>query len=116
MNIKENIKEKAQKVKEKAIAVKDETVEFINEHTYLVIPILSGIGMVVSGIISTAGSQTERRREDCSVEDDVTGLKFMTNRPLSNSDILELGDRMIDGQTKGDALNEMGLLKKEKRR
>jgi hypothetical protein len=46
----------------------------------------------------------------------VTGEEFMLKHPLRNDEILELGSRMIDGESKGEALNDMGLLRKERRR
>ena len=79
----------------------------------LIMPVLSGVGMILGGIVKAA----EGRQDDrCLVEDDVTGEDFRTKHPLTNSEILELGERMIDGQPKGAALDDMGLLKKERRR
>ena len=71
---------------------------------------------IVAGVITAIANIGTERDDLCWVQDDVTELDFHTKKALTNSDILELGERMIDGQTKGDALNEMGLLAKEKKR
>lgn len=114
------LKEKAIEVKDQVIQkakdVKEKAIRFVEENPGLIIPILSGAGMLVSGVLAAANGKTDEREKMCLVEDDITGQNFKTIRPMTNSEILELGERMVDGQTKGDALNTMGLLKNEKRR
>lgn len=114
------LKAKAIEVKnqvvEKAKVVKDTTVQFFEDHPASFIPVLSAAGMLFSGIMAAANQKSDNYKEKCLVEDDVTGQDFRTTHPMTNNEILELGSRMIDGQTKGDALCEMGLLAKEKRR
>ena len=50
------------------------------------------------------------------VPDEITGLNYRTSHPLSNAEILELSDRMVDGETTGEALNNMGVLKQDKKK
>lgn len=55
-------------------------------------------------------------RNKCDVPDEVTGLNYRTSHPLTNAEIMELSDRMVDGETTGEALMNMGVLKEEKKR
>lgn len=57
-----------------------------------------------------------KQNSNCWVKDIVTEEKFLAKHPLTNSEILELGERMSNGELKGEALSNMGLLKEEKRR
>lgn len=118
MQLKDKAKVKFEEFKFKAKEKLERFGAYFNEHEEMNKLVLYGIVGVVGGIItgiSTAagGGPTP---PSCLVEDDITGLNFKTKRPLTNTQILELGDRMVDGQTKGEALQEMGMLKKEKKR
>jgi len=91
------------------------TVHKIADNIGWVVP---AIGLTVS-FISIIGSALsgDKKREACLVEDDFTGEDLMVKHPLTNSDILEMSDRMkTDGVTKAEALDDMGLLKNERRR
>ena len=119
VNVKEKAKELVNSAKEKVKKTKEnvkEVISFFGEHPEVVMPILSGLGMLTSGVVMYANKKEKDSVDACLVEDDVTGLNFRTRHSLTNAEILELGDRMIDGQTKGNALNDMGLLKDEKKR
>ena len=110
-DIRVRIKRKWEKAKEKA----KDFGQFVKENPQVVPMILSGFGMLVGGGVRLiAGSG--KNNESCMIKDDVTGCEFKTKHPLTNDEILELGDRMIDGEWKGQALQEMGVLKKERRR
>lgn len=71
-----------------------------------------GTGLTIFGIISRfwGGGNS------CEVPDEITGLNYRTSHPLTNAEILELSDRMVDGETTGEALNNMGVLKTEKKK
>ena len=117
----ESIKAKAKNLKdsakEKAVNAKEKVGKFFEEHEEVTSGLITFGCTVLPGIVAVIGGAIGGRNpEACLVEDDVTGLDFKTKHPMTNKEILELGDRMIDGQSKGDALNEMGLLKKEKKR
>ena len=117
--VKEKTKSTCEKVKSKVKTAAIKTVDYLDQNQEMIKPVIYGsiavVGGVVTGIMNYAtGGQPAK--DACLVEDDVTGLKFNTKHPLTNNEILELGDRMIDGQTKGEALQDMSLLKKEKRR
>lgn len=114
--IKEFIKEKYESAKETMKIIKEETGKFIGEHPEVIVPIVSSAFALYVGATSLAKSNERDRIRACEVEDDITGLKFLTDHPMTNSEIMELGDRMTDGQTKGAALNEMGLLRNEENR
>ena len=69
------------------------------------------IGGGILKLIAGAGD-----KETYLLRDEVTGAEYKLKHPMVNSEILELSDRMSLGQTKGDALNEMGVLANEKKR
>ena len=118
MKFKEKVKVKAVELKAKAKETLERFGAYWSEHDELDKVVLYGITGIIGGIITGVAtiSGGGPAPASCLVEDDVTGLDFRTKKPLTNSQILELGDRMIDGQTKGEALSEMGMLKKERKR
>ena len=115
-DLKTKLNEGTQKIKTEAKRVGNLAVEYINSHDEMIKPIMIGMAGIIGGLIAGFANVETREGASCSVEDDVTGLNFRTKHALNNSEILELGNRMIDGQTKGDALDDMGLLKKERKR
>lgn len=111
-NMKKKAKEKVVEVKEKAY----KGAKFLAENSWMVMPILSGLGTIAITAMGVTKDKKNRYDQACLVKDDISGLKFKTTHPLTNHEIMELSERMNDGQTKGEALNEMELLKKEKKR
>ena len=95
---------------------KDKTMVFIVENPQLTLPLLSGIGMLFGGGVKLAMNARKNRLKDCEFEDDFTGGTYRTSHPLTNDEILELERQMNGGKSKGEALNDMGVLRKEKRR
>ena len=90
--------------------------EIIVKNPMLLIPIVSGVFGIAGRIVSGAAKNHDAWNEHYLSEDDVTGEDFRLKHPMTNEEILELGDRMEGGQSKGDALDEMGLLRNERRR
>ena len=115
-DVKAKAKDLKEKAKEKAISGVEAVGKYMDEHPNRIVPIVTSSIAIVAGVITAIANIGTERDDLCWVQDDVTELDFHTKKALTNSDILELGERMIDGQTKGDALNEMGLLAKEKKR
>lgn len=122
-----NMKEKVEEVKVKANEAKEKIVdgakkvgkacdEYFTEHPGVLFKVATIGGGVLLGVLSGAVDMNSPKNTKCQVEDDVTGCKYLTKHPLTNSEILELSGRMKDGETHGEALNDMGLLRKEKRR
>ncbi len=109
---KKKVKEIKGKVKEFGGKVVDEALK----HPEITLPLMSGLGMAFMGGVKAITSAGDKQLEHCRVEDDVTGQYFLTDHPLTNDEILELGEKMIDGESKGEALRDMGVLRKEKRR
>ena len=123
MNLKEKIKAKASELKSKVKEKFEQFGAYLDEHeemgklvVYGTMGVIGGLVTGISTVSSMASGSPTNTIPSCRVEDDVTGLEFRTKRPLTNDQILELGERMIDGQTKGNALYEMGVLKKERKR
>lgn len=123
MKFKEKVKVKAVELKAKAKETLERFGAYLDEHeemgklvVYGTIGVIGGIITGFSNVAEVAKGSPTNTIPSCRVEDDVTGLEFRTKKPLTNDQILELGSRMIDGQTKGEALSEMGMLKKERKR
>lgn len=116
MTFTETIKVKLGELKFKVREGAEKLGDYLEEHSSMVYTIVSVGGAVIAGTIAGISQVGSTNRESCNVEDDVTGLNYRTKRPLTNQQILELSDRMIDGESMGGALDEMGVLKKERRR
>ena len=91
-------------------------LKVVSDNPMLIIPLISAAFGLVSGAANMVSGAGNDRYEKCLCEDDVTGEDFLLKHPLNNDEILELGSRMVDGETKGSALAEMDLLRKDKRR
>ena len=97
-------------------AIKDGTREFIVENPAMTMPILTGLIMFGGGILKGLTGTGGKRYEHCKVQDPITGEYYLTEHPLTNGEIRELGERMSSGEMKGEALDNMGLLRDEKKR
>ena len=103
-----------QRTKTKVSSGLNSFAEFMSKNPAMVATIIPMVGsLAFKGLSMLAGANQNDR---CLSEDDVTGEEFMLKHPLRNDEILELGSRMVDGESKGEALNDMGLLRKERRR
>ena len=99
----------AEKAKEFGVEAK----EFCEEYPGAVFSVLGTVATIVIPIVVAGAASSEAA---CRTKDRVTGCEYRTKHPLNNSEILELSDKMSAGMTKGEALDSMGLLKKERRR
>lgn len=104
------------RVKVKVKSFGDSVLKVLSENPMLIIPIITAVTAFVGGGIDKIGAAGDARYESCLSEDDVTGEQFLLKHPMTNDEILELGSRMVDGETKGSALSEMDLLRKDRRR
>ena len=100
-------------VKKKVKEVKDEAVEFCVQNPGVIMPLMAGVGMLITGASTMA---TRAARASTIKDENWTGGNFRTVHPLSNTELLELEQRLKNGEEKGEALSNMGVLKKEKRR
>ena len=117
---KEELQEKVEEVPEKNLIkrawreVKD-FGEFLMENPMRLFQFGSGLvggAMTIIGLISKFGNGGH----NCEVPDEITGLNFRTSRPLTNTEIMELSDRLMAGESKGEALSNMGVLKEPKKK
>ena len=99
------------KVKGKLKNAKNSVLEFMTENPQVIMPLFTCLGAVAAALFHIATNAGEKRLEACRIEDDVTGEKLLAKHPLTNTEILELGSRMIDGEPKAEALQDMGLLR-----
>ena len=99
------------KGKEICVKVKEDIKEYIHNDPFVIIPVALSLISVVSGIGKAVTAQGNGW-----VQDETTGLNFKTTHNLTNDEIVELGMRMENGQPMSEALDDMGLLVREKRR
>ena len=91
--------------------------EFIEKNPAMIIPLVSAGTMIVRGLFGTLIGAGSVNQAHCMVKDDTTGLKYLCKHPLNNQEILELSDLKTRGElTTGEALVEMDVLKKERKR
>lgn len=116
-NAKAKVEEVGSKAKEKFDAGKEKVDAFIHEHGETVLavaPMALPVLFAIAGGVATNNANKQKR---CLVKDDRTGEKLMVKHPLTNDEILDMGDRMeANDLSKGEALKDMGLLKKERSR
>lgn len=103
---KEKFKEKRKKAKEN----KERLFHFLAENPQITMSLFSAIGTIGIGGAIAVSKASRRHLEACQVEDDLTGENFLVDHPLTNDEILELNERMRCGQSKAEALRDMGLL------
>lgn len=116
----EEIKAKAKETKDKVTGeVKKLGGVFLkvcDENPTLMFSVMMGAGGLLTGLLSGTASLNKERDEKCLVEDNITGCSYLAKHPLNNSEILELSERVVSGQTRGEALESMDLLRKERKR
>lgn len=107
----DKVKEKVKKKKEKARERKESMFRFLADNPQITISLFSALGTIGIGGIMMVSKAGRRYYESCQVVDDVTGEKFLLDHPLTNDEIMELNRRMIDGESKAEILQDMGLLR-----
>ena len=111
--IKTKVKETGTKAVEKAKEVGTKLNDACGEYPEAVLSVLGTVATVVITVVAASAANSEAA---CRTKDGLTECEYRTKHPLNNREILELSDKMQSGMTKGEALNEMGLLKKERKR
>lgn len=117
---KEELQEKVEEVPEKNLLKRawreaKDFGAFLMENPMRLFQLGSGLvggAMTIIGLISRFGDGGH----NCEVPDEITGLNFRTSHPLTNIEIMELSDRLSAGESKGEALSNMGVLKEQKKR
>ena len=108
---KEFIKTGAEKVKEQAKIIGEAAMGVIAENPILLIPIITSATAILGGGIKKIQDGGKERAEACRIPNNLTGVDWELKRPMTNEQNMEYENRLINGQTPGDALDEMGLLK-----
>lgn len=80
----------------------------------LLVPMISGLTSALFGGVRMIANKKSQNDIGCYVKDDVTELRYLTTHPLVNQEIKELSERKIAGETTGEALDNMGLLRNER--
>ena len=107
----EKVKRKVKEVKKKASETKENMFRFLADNPQITISLFSALGTIGIGATMAISKAGRRHYEACQVVDDVTGEKFLLDHPLNNEEILEINRRMIDGESKANILEDMGLLR-----
>lgn len=106
------------KVKEKGNEALDKAEPYVHkvaDNIGWIVPAAIGGFSVLSGLMSILSGN--KQREACLVEDDYTGEEVYAKHPLTNDEILAMTQEMrTNGSTKAEALNNLGLLRKERKR
>lgn len=106
------------KVKEKGNEALDKAEPYVHkvaDNIGWIVPAAIGGFSVLSGLMSILSGN--KQREACLVEDDYTGEEVYAKHPLTNDEILAMTQEMrANGSTKAEALNDLGLLRKERKR
>lgn len=78
---------------------------------------IAGAISLISGLIFVGSSLARNGNEENRIEDDFVGSYWNLDIDVTNQQLLELNQLMIDeGISKGEALNRLGWLKEEKKR
>ena len=97
-----------------------ETTKIVGEtfvkNPMLAVMALSTIGSTVTTVLNTVSRNKEEEEDRCTTYDSYAGMDITTTHELSNQEILEMTERMKAGQKKVEALNDMGLLRDDKKR
>lgn len=97
-----------------------ETTKIVGEtfvkNPMLAVMALSTIGSTVTTVLNTVSRNKEEEEDRCTTYDSYAGMDITTTHELSNQEILEMTERMKAGQKKVEALNDMGLLREDKKR
>lgn len=112
----EKLKPKAKKVKDKTVEGGKIVYETLTKNPMLAVMLISSIGSTVTTIVNTASKNREEEEDRCTTYDAYAGMDITTKHELTNSEILEMTERMKNGEKKVEALNNMGLLREEKKR
>ena len=117
VEVKEEFESKASKAKEKFDACKEKAVTFIKDRGEMILAVAPIVVPALVAIASGVATNSANKQKHCLVKDDRTGEKLMVKHPLTNDEIMDMGDRMeANDLSKGEALRDMGLLKKERSR
>lgn len=97
-----------------------ETTKIVGEtfvkNPMLAVMALTTIGSTVTTVMNTISRNKEEEEDRCTTYDSYAGMDITTTHELSNQEILEMTERMKAGQKKVEALNDMGLLREDKKR
>ena len=107
----EKVKRKVKEVKKKASETKENMFRFLADNPQITISLFSALGTIGIGATMAISKAGRRHYEACRVKDDVTEEYFLLDHPLTNEEIMEINRRMIDGESKADILEDMGLLR-----
>lgn len=114
--VEEKEKSFKERIKIKMDAAKDSIKDAIGENPEIIIStLISGTIAITVGICKTI-LDMGRISEDCLVTDDITGCDYLVDHPLTNEEILYFGERISNGESRGEALQNMGVLVEEKKR
>lgn len=114
---KETVETKEKTFLEKVKGTGKIVLDTFKESPMLAVMFFTTVAKTAYTIVNVVAQNREQEQERCTTHDSYAEADLVTTHELTNGDILEMTERMKqNGQTKVEALNDMGLLKREKRR
>ena len=104
----------ASRVKETMTELMAKLIVYLSENPGAMIPLIGVFGQIIGAGAAIYTANSNKQNKAIFSKDDVTGERYKLIHELTNDEILELSSRMADGNSKGEALETMGLLKHKK--
>lgn len=108
---KESLFEKGKKVGSKVCTYGKKTLDYVKENPVDSVIKVGAVLTAVVSIITAVKAINKTGTEGKTVYSEATGESVVLKKKLNNDNKVELDYRMKTGQTKIEALNEMGLIK-----
>ena len=114
VSFKDKVREKIEEWKK----FKKKASEYFEEHPEAFGTVVGGIITIILGGAGIIARQASKSDENCRIEDEYIGSYWVTDHPLTNRELMEVNNRMLEMQYEnlGQALYECGYLKDEKKR
>lgn len=104
------------KVKEKTTDLVAHLIVYLSDNPGAMITLLGIFGQFAGACATVYVANSNKRKKCFLSKDEITGEMYKLKHELSNEEIKELCSRMIDGDTKGEALELMGLLEDKRKK
>lgn len=94
------------------------TSDYLDENPEKAGALFGGLVTLGIGLYAMVAGAAAKEEEKCRIEDEYIGSYWVTDHPLTNKELMELNNRMLESQyyNLGKALDECGYLKDEKKR
>ena len=113
-----SFKEKVQRKVDEWKTFKKKALDYFDEHPEAFGTVIAGLFTLILGGAGIVANRASKNEEKCRIEDERIGSYWVTDHPLTNSELMEVNNRMLEMQYEdvGFALEDLGFLKDEKKR